>query len=114
MLDTKNTLDAGKRSAMVSKENTKVPAIKPNCTIAVMLAELPVIELPSSISSTTAFAANQREVPVNWANTIIVRRKDNLFWGMAKVNVQSPHHTFPLFFLLEDYNNRISNGGIRP
>ena len=68
----KNTLDGENRSAIVNKANTKVPAIKPNCTAEV--------KFPKALSCKlkvvtrlfiTPFPANHKEVQQNCEKTIM-------------------------------------------
>ena len=64
----KNIFEGEKRSTSVNKANVNVPAIKPNCTIAVKSPNAVLDNLKFSInSSITAFPANHKEVHKNCA-----------------------------------------------
>ena len=70
----KNTFEGEKISEMAKKANSNVPLIKPNCTILVRLARrLFSVGKFLTISGSTAFPANHKEVQRNCAITIVGR-----------------------------------------
>ncbi|OPF65135.1 hypothetical protein BC358_00795 [Hydrogenophaga sp. H7] len=67
---TRNTRRGGKRSAIASSANTRVPAMKPACSADVRVPTA-VAGQPKARcrSGMTALTANQSEVPANCAST---------------------------------------------
>ena len=63
--ENRKTLAGGNRSGILRNANTKVPAIKPNCTAEVIQEIISGLPRSSPSSGATAFPANQREVPRN-------------------------------------------------
>ncbi len=68
---TKKTKEGGKRSAIVSTANNKVPVIKPNCTALVRFAKKLWLRWKlRTMSGITALPANHNDVQKNWEITI--------------------------------------------
>lgn len=72
LAQVKNILEGEKRSTTVNSANVNVPAINPNCTIAVKSPKAEFGNLKFVInSSITAFPANHKEVHKNCAMMMV-------------------------------------------